>query len=135
MPIAKPGMTISSLRLFAGSVWLTVATTLLCALLPLGLPQTSSVGSAFNPSTTVVALRSAEPSSRLVRAEAVRPQDNGAATGTPLFLPMAVTAFSFVPASATVLYIGIGWSWSVFAPSGAAFPRGPPARAPRALNS
>jgi hypothetical protein len=128
-------MTISSLRLFAGSVWLTVATTLFCALLPLGLPQTSSVGSAFNPSTNVVALRTAETSSRLVRADALRPRDDTAPPGTPVFLPMVAIAFSFVPVSVTAFYVVIGRFWSVFVPSGAAFPRGPPAPAPRAFVS
>lgn len=41
---------------FLATLWLALATVLASALLPLGLPLTKSVGSAFSPSTTIVAL-------------------------------------------------------------------------------
>lgn len=43
--------------LFFGGLWLAIATALLCAIVPSGLPGSESRGSAFNPSNSVVALR------------------------------------------------------------------------------
>ena len=43
--------------LFVATLWMALATALLCAMLPTGLPLTKSVGSAFSPYTTEVALR------------------------------------------------------------------------------
>jgi hypothetical protein len=51
--------------LFVVTLWLALATALLCAIWPAGLPLTKTIGSAFSPSTTIVALRG--------RAEQVRP--------------------------------------------------------------
>ncbi|MGE0775277.1 MAG: hypothetical protein AB7G25_10750 [Sphingomonadaceae bacterium] len=42
---------------FVATLWVALATALLFALLPLGLPLTTSIGSAFSPATTAVALR------------------------------------------------------------------------------
>ncbi|WCM25288.1 hypothetical protein NDN01_14565 [Sphingomonas sp. QA11] len=125
-PIIVPGNTFTALRLFAGSVWLTVATTLLCALLPVGLPQTSAVGSAFNPSNSVVALRSAEPASLLARTDAARAQDPD--TGSALFAPAIMAALRFVPL-AVVAFHNLGQqSLAALTPIGSAYPRGPPSR-------
>src|SRR3546814_6985580 len=38
-------------------LWVALTTAILCAILPAGLPLTKAVGSAFSPSTTIVALR------------------------------------------------------------------------------
>lgn len=56
---------------FILSLWMSLATALVCAIVPAGLPATRSVGSAFDPSTTIVALRSRAPVARpsLLRAE------------------------------------------------------------------
>lgn len=51
--------------LFIVTLWITLATAMLCALWPAGLPATTAIGSAFSPATTAVALRG--------RAEQVRP--------------------------------------------------------------
>lgn len=55
---------------FILSLWMSLATALVCAIVPAGLPATRSVGSAFDPSTTIVALRSRPPVARptLLRA-------------------------------------------------------------------
>jgi hypothetical protein len=53
--------------LFVATLWLALGTALLCAIWPAGLPLTKTIGSAFNPSTTIVALRG--------RAEQVRPPE------------------------------------------------------------
>lgn len=42
---------------FVSALWVALVMVLLCAVLPAGLPLTKTVGSAFSPSTTVVALR------------------------------------------------------------------------------
>ena len=128
MQIARPGTQITNLRLFIGSVWLTVATTLFCALLPIGLPQTSSVGSAFNPSTTVVALRSVEPSSRLAQPVVVRPRNPDAGPIGSVVLPLVIAAILFIALAGIAPKRRRDQSLSVFAPSGAAYPRGPPSR-------
>lgn len=51
---------------FAGAVWIALATVLICAVAPSGLPQTLQHGSAFNPATTVVALNAGPGGSRLL---------------------------------------------------------------------
>jgi hypothetical protein len=126
-PRIVPSDSITALRLFAGSVWLTVATTLLCALLPVGLPHTSAVGSAFNPSNSVVALRSAEPASLLSRTDAARVQDPD--TGIALFAPAIMAAVRFVPLPAIALHSLGEQSLAALAPIGSAYPRGPPSPA------
>lgn len=47
--------------LFALSLWISLATAIVCAVVPAGLPLTRTTGSAFDPSTTIVALRSRPP--------------------------------------------------------------------------
>src|SRR3546814_12730380 len=42
---------------FISALWVALTTAILCAILPAGLPLTKAVGSAFSPSTTIVALR------------------------------------------------------------------------------
>ena len=49
---------------FLAALWITLATALLCALVPAGAPRTVAIGSAFNPATTVEALRTVSPSAR-----------------------------------------------------------------------
>jgi hypothetical protein len=56
---------------FVGTVWLAIATVLICAMAPTGLPQTAHHGSAFNPATTVVAINSGG-SARLLIKRTVR---------------------------------------------------------------
>lgn len=46
---------------FILSLWMSLVTAVICATLPSGLPATRSIGSAFDPSTTIVALRSRPP--------------------------------------------------------------------------
>ena len=47
--------------MFALALWLSLATAIVCAVVPGGLPMTRTTGSAFDPSTTVVVLRSRPP--------------------------------------------------------------------------
>lgn len=60
---------------FIVTVWIALTTALLCALWPAGLPATTTIGSAFSPATTAVALRG--------RAEQVRPPARRIVTAQP----------------------------------------------------
>ena len=60
------------------SLWMSLATAIVCAVVPAGLPSTRSTGSAFDPSTTIVALRSRPPAAPKITV--VRPSD-GDGTG------------------------------------------------------
>lgn len=84
---------------FVSALWVALTTAILCAILPTGLPLTKSVGSAFSPSTTVVALRG--------RAEQVRSTEQRVVKGDPERLtdptvPTNNTAF-VTPAVAAVV--------------------------------
>lgn len=57
---------------FVGAVWIAIATVLICAVAPAGLPQTTQLGSAFNPATTIVALNSGTGNARLLAKRAIR---------------------------------------------------------------
>lgn len=58
----RAGMTgLGGRPWFLLSLWLSLATAILCAVLPAGLPLTRTIGSAFDPSTTIVALRARPP--------------------------------------------------------------------------
>jgi hypothetical protein len=52
-----------------------VAIVVFCALLPIGLPNTATQGSAFNPATTNVALAAKEPARRLLAEPGLQPDD------------------------------------------------------------
>lgn len=51
----------------AATAWVFVLTVLFCAVMPAGLPHTTSQGSAFNPATTSVALRANGPERFVVK--------------------------------------------------------------------
>jgi len=70
-------MPLISHRFFRSSLWAALLTAIMCAVMPGGLPATRSVGSAFDPSTTIVALRSKPPV--VVRAQVMRSDGDGAA--------------------------------------------------------
>ncbi|RSY89601.1 hypothetical protein DAH66_02800 [Sphingomonas koreensis] len=70
-------MTRRRLPLHVASLWLALATALLSSLMPVGMPRTTTLGSAFNPATTAVALQPSRAQPRIV-AEAVRPDDEPA---------------------------------------------------------
>ena len=65
------------LPLYIASLWLALATALLSSLMPVGMPRTTTLGSAFNPATTAVALQPSRAQPRIV-AEAVRSDDEPA---------------------------------------------------------
>lgn len=47
---------LGQLKLFAASLWLSMVTAIFCAVVPVGAPLTTTLGSAFNPSTILVSL-------------------------------------------------------------------------------
>lgn len=65
---------MKQLKLFIASLWLALTTAVVSAVVPVGLPHTVTHGSAFNPATSVVALKAS--SSQLHRA-AFRRADDG----------------------------------------------------------
>lgn len=71
------------------SIWLALLVALLSSLLPGGLPSSTSFGSAFNPSTTVVALQPSRATTHML-VEQVR-RDDDPAPGEPaaIFLSQA----------------------------------------------
>jgi hypothetical protein len=119
--------------IFVFTLWIALATALLCAVLPAGLPLTKSIGSAFNPASKAVALRGR---AEQVRAPAKRIVKDDPAPSEPLTLStvhaMPIPSIAPVPAPAivaapapayfSVSQPGIGqWQWR------SVYPRGPPA--------
>lgn len=116
---------------FASLVLAAIVTALLCALLPGGLPSTTSVGSAFSPWTTSVSLK-APPSVRAVTKRVIKSGDADpiadatAAADTPALAALAAAIPGIVEAAGAA-----GPAPQVAnLPSPAllvAYPRGPPA--------
>jgi hypothetical protein len=76
--------------LFVPALWVALMTVLLCAILPAGLPLTKTVGSAFSPSTTAVALKG---SSEQLRGAMKRIVKGDPAPATDLTQPPAHQLF------------------------------------------
>lgn len=111
----------------AASVWLALAVALLSSLLSSGLPRTTTLGSAFNPATTAVALQPSRPQPRMLADQLRRDDDPAGGQGAtvsqlPATVPPAVRSFggARAPAPASALR-------PVAPPSGLnGSPRGPP---------
>lgn len=93
---------------FILSLWMSLATAVICAIVPSGLPATRSIGSAFDPSTTIVALRSRPP---VARQALLRAGDDDAGGGLtrqadpvalPSVAPVPVVAGSIMTAGAVM---------------------------------
>lgn len=93
---------------FAGAIWVAIATILFCALAPTGLPQSTLFGSAFNPSTTTVALKARFDGPHLAikriarsdddaRGGDARPVEALAGAGAPAQLPVRLALRSAAP--------------------------------------
>lgn len=81
-PERYAGVTGAGRRLaFALSLWVSLATAVICAVMPAGLPATRTIGSAFDPSTTIVALRSRPP---VAKPAVLRAADDGEGIGDHL---------------------------------------------------
>ena len=115
---------------FIPTLWVALATALLCALWPAGLPLTKTVGSAFSPATTIVALRG--------RAEQLRPpvkrfeKDDASSSpaGPPANLDIAVLPKTITTTTRAVERLA-WYGFAIVAPPVShwktpAWPRGPP---------
>lgn len=117
---------------FVSALWVALTTAILCAILPAGLPLTKTVGSAFSPSTTIVALRAT--------AEQVRGAEKHFVKGNPeeltkLTLPTSHAVFTTPSIAALERYYMVqGRPAAVLTPAqplpntttSPPFPRGPP---------
>lgn len=94
------GLTDAGRRLaFVLSLWISLATAVICAVMPAGLPATRAIGSAFDPSTTIVALRSRPP---VAKPALLRAGDDDAGNGIrgllgQIALPPAAPSPLFAP--------------------------------------
>lgn len=116
---------------FVSALWIALWTALVCALLPMGLPLTKTVGSAFNPSTNIVVLRARaehipEPANRVSKGDPVPPVDLMPSPGAIVPFYMAVVQ---MPVAVKPAHI----AWPEFSPpaasnaaAGLPYPRGPP---------
>lgn len=79
----------------AAALWIALLVALASSLLSSGPPRTIAHGSAFNPATTVVALKPIRPAPRIM-ADTVR-RDDGPATGAS---DIAETSLAVAPVAA-----------------------------------
>lgn len=111
--------------LFVVIVWLALVTTLLSSVLPGGLPRTTAVGSAFDPSTTAVALRPNIVHPKVV-LETGRPDDDrasGQGIAIARTAPVALLMTSLGPMRVSTQLRDAGaTSYAIFDGT----PRGPP---------
>ena len=123
---SAPGR-MGQLKLFIASLWLTLATAVFCAVVPTGLPHSTSHGSAFNPANSIVALHSGAGTNRaaLKRVDQKDPSTGTVAGGdiiqpaerAAVAVPIAAPALAPVAAPATLARVH-GWNLR--------YARGPP---------
>ncbi|MGV3769965.1 MAG: hypothetical protein ACO1NM_08065 [Sphingobium phenoxybenzoativorans] len=118
---------------FLGALWLAIATALLCAIVPSGLPGSESRGSAFNPSNSVVALRAKSTKAvpaveKIADKDSIKPASHG---GWRSWHDLAIASANAVQAIAIATLSPAFTSQSdQIAPTGlfaVILPRGPPA--------
>lgn len=85
------------LRLFIASLWLTLATALFCAVMPVGLPDSAKYGSAFNPANSAVSLQAPSSGNRAVLRRAAEGDPALGTSGSDVIAPHTVAG---VPAPA-----------------------------------
>lgn len=78
---------MGQLRLFIASLWLTLATALFCAVVPVGLPHSASHGSAFNPANSVVALHASGTNRAVLKRIAEAKPAPASASGGDIVAP------------------------------------------------
>jgi hypothetical protein len=84
---ARPIPSASDARpVQAAALWIALLVALASSLLSSGPPRTIAYGSAFNPATTVVALRPIRPAPRIM-ADTVRRDDGPAAGASDIAAP------------------------------------------------
>ncbi|MBX3564973.1 MAG: hypothetical protein KF730_10400 [Sphingomonas sp.] len=119
--------TIKQLRLFAASLWLTLATALFCAVMPAGLPGSVTHGSAFSSANHAVALHASSSSNRAMLKRGVKGDPAAPSAGSEVIAPAGVpaivapSALASPPASLKLAALPISGIPE------ARYPRGPPA--------
>lgn len=123
---------MSAPRPFLAVVWAALLTALLSALLPVGLPHSTTVGSAFNPATTSVALK-ARADRRLIAVDSSASGDNhggpgGVTLGTadPILPAPDIAGLDARAAGAALPYAARKAPALPGRIVSAAYPRGPP---------
>lgn len=115
------------LRLFAASLWLTLATAVFCAVVPVGLPHTNAHGSAFNPSNSVVALHASSGANRAVlKRIAQRDTALAASSGSDITAPHDHFKIATALVSTSVPQPTTPAALFISQVRIAAYPRGPP---------
>lgn len=123
-----PRGRMGQLRLFLASVWLTLATALFCAVVPIGLPQSASHGSAFNPSNTAVALHAGSSAERAALKRMERRKTSADATaGTGVVLPAVAPIVAPAPGAPTPAFALAAATFLRPAIWALRYARGPPA--------
>ncbi|WP_066796148.1 hypothetical protein [Sphingomonas soli] len=119
--------TMRQLRLFAVSLWLTLATAVFCAVVPTGLPQTVRHGSAFNPANNFVAIHASSRNNRAILKRAIDGKPAPAASaGSDVAVPRAQFALAG-PAIVQSVAVATGPAAPILSKvPEARFPRGPP---------
>lgn len=118
-PIPFPRMTrpaaIVRRLMSMSAMWLALATAILCAVLPTGLPLSTMLGSAFNPSTTAVALRARseilQPRQHIEDGDRTAPAARVAGPFLPDEVLIATSVFAFAVLAAKLLSLS-----AIFAP-------------------
>lgn len=120
--------------LFLGGLWLAIATALLCAIVPSGLPGSESRGSAFNPSNSVVALRAKSTEAvaeidKIADKDKQKPATHVDGRNNPYLISLPLSAVhaavALLPLPATGVLPPIPSPVRLLS---AIFPRGPPAK-------
>jgi hypothetical protein len=96
-PVREAIDKLSRNFLFVPALWVALMTVLLCAILPAGLPLTKTIGSAFSPSTTAVALKGSSEQlrgamKRVVKGDPAPVPDLTQPPAHPLFVTPGIPA-------------------------------------------
>ena len=119
---------MGQLRLFVASLWLTLATALFCAVVPVGLPHSATHGSAFNPANSVVALHASSSSNRAaLKRSAEGDPAPAASAGSDLVAPSHHFLVSAPIAAPDLAPVAALTALPLSNVPEARFPRGPPA--------
>ncbi|MES2989280.1 MAG: hypothetical protein V4808_15365 [Pseudomonadota bacterium] len=114
------------LRLFVASLWLTLATALFCAVMPAGLPDSVSHGSAFNPANNAVALQAPSSGNRAILKRGAEGDPAATNAGSDIVAPLAFAEVAAPVVLARVPALPALLALPVSKIPDARYPRGPP---------
>lgn len=127
-PVRERAIPVSRHALFIPALWLALLTAIICAILPAGLPLTKTVGSAFSPATTMVALKGGTEQIRTAIKRIIRNDPD------PMPLPSVPAHMQLVPGAIVAIFASAGRRPPLRsstrplsgAPAMRPYPRGPP---------